>query len=214
MDRRLFAVLCATGALCGLASAEVVWSFDADAQGWGTLNDAREFGWDGTSGQPAGSIRARDIGDGRIWYFAAPVVDISNAAGMYGGEISWDVLGIQGNQASFGERADVMLVGGGLSIGIDLGVQPVNGEWVSLTASVSEAGGWRVVTSLSSGALGASVSEADIRAVLADLTGFYIQGEYTNGADRAGLDNVSFVPAPGIASAFGVLALVGTRRRR
>jgi hypothetical protein len=210
-------VLVASGvacAACGAASASVSWSFDADTQGWGTLNDAREFEWDGTIGQPAGAIRARDIGDGRIWYFAAPVADISNAAGMYGGEIGWDVLGIQGNQASFGGRADLMLVGGGLAIGIDLGTQPVNGQWVSSTAQVSEAGGWRVVTSLASGALGASVSEADIRAVLAGLSGFYIQGEYTNGADRSGLDNVYFVPSPGGAGLLAIAGLGAMRRRR
>ncbi len=214
MNRLCMCAVGAMGVAGGLASAEVVWSFDTDTQGWGTLNDAREFAWDGASGQPAGSIRARDIGDGRIWYFSAPVVDISNAASMYGGEIAWDVLGIQGNQASFGGRADVMLVGGGLSIGIDVGAQPVNGQWTSWSAAVSEAGGWRVVTSLSSGALGASVTEAEIRTVLADLSGFYIQGEYTNGADRAGLDNVSFVPAPGVAVGFGMLGIAGMRRRR
>ena len=199
---------------CG-ASAGVAWSFDADAQGWGTLNDARDFAWDSNIGQPAGAIRARDVGDGRIWYYAAPVVDISNASGFYGGAIAWNILGIQGNQTSIANRADVMLTGGGLSFGIDVDVVPVNSQWTSWSASVSEAAGWRIVSSTSSGSLSSTAAtEADIRAVLADLTGFYIRGEYTNGADQTGLDNVSFVPTPGAAGLLGLFGLGAVRRRR
>jgi hypothetical protein len=195
-------------------SAGVTWSFDEDAAGWGTLNDAREFAWDGSIGQPSGAIKARDIGDGRIWYFAAPVADISNASGMYGGEIGFDNMGIQGNQASFSDRADVMLVGGGFEIGVSFGVQPVNGQWASWSVAVNDASGWEHVSSLSSGSLtGNAVSESAMRAVLADLQGFYIQGEYTNGADRSALDNAYFVPAPGAVALFAGLGLVASRRR-
>ncbi len=197
------------------ASGSVSWTFDSDAMGWSTLNDARDFTWDGGIGQPAGAIRARDVGDGRIWYFAAPVVDISNASGLYGGTIAWDALGIQGNQTSISARADVMLTGGGLSIGISVGEVPVNGTWTSWSAAVSAGAGWEFVSSLSSGGLnGNAVSEADIRAVLADLDGFYIRGEFTNGADQTGLDNVSFVPAPAGVALLAMGGLVGTRRRR
>jgi hypothetical protein len=192
----------------------VAWTFDADDEGWGTLNDAREFAWDGSIGQPAGAIRARDIGDGRIWYFSAPSAALGDLSNLYGGEISWDILGIQGNQASFGDRADVMLVGAGISIGLDTGVAPTLSGWESTSAQVDVASGWRLVSSLSSGALTTTAAtEAQILAVLGDLQAMYIQGEYTNGADRSAIDNVSFVPAPGAAALLG-LGLAGSARRR
>ena len=212
---RVIAAGCVVGLCCGAASAGVSWGFDTDAQGWGTLNDARDFQWDGSSGQPAGAIRARDVGDGRIWYYAAPVVDISNAASLYGGEIGWDILGIQGNQTSIVDRADVMLVGAGMQIGVDMSVQPINDQWTSWSVSVSEAAGWRAISSLANGTLsGTVVNEAIIQAVLADLQGFYIRGEYTNGADQSALDNVYFVPTPGAAGVLAVAGLGVLRRRR
>ncbi len=203
------------GAFCGPACGSVTWTFDADAMGWSTLNDARDFAWDGVLGQPAGAIRARDVGDGRIWYFAAPVVDVSNAASMYGGTIGWDALGIQGNQTSISARADVMLVGAGLEIGLSVSEVPNNTTWTSWTASVSAAAGWETISSLENGTLsGDAATEADIRAVLGDLQGLYIRGEFTNGADQSALDNVYFVPAPAGAALLAIGGLGVSRRRR
>jgi hypothetical protein len=208
-------VLIGIGAVCGPACGSVTWTFDADAMGWSTLNDARDFAWDGVLGQPAGAIRARDVGDGRIWYFAAPVVDVSNAASMYGGTIGWDALGIQGNQTSISARADVMLVGAGLEIGLSVSEVPNNTTWTSWAASVSAAAGWETISSLENGELsGVAATEADIRAVLGDLQGLYIRGEFTNGADQSALDNVYFVPAPAGAALLAIGGMGVSRRRR
>jgi hypothetical protein len=201
--------------LSPLAVAGFSWTFDESDEGWGTLNDAREFAWTGALGNPPGAIRARDIGDGRIWYFAAPDEVLGNRTGFYAGSIRWDVLGIQGNQTSIPGRADVMLVGGGLQIGIDLAVVPLLSGWTTGSTTVSSTENWRLIDSLDNGTLSGTVaSQAQIRAVLADLQGFYIRGEYTNGADQAAIDNVSFVPTPGALALLGVSILTGARRRR
>lgn len=197
------------------AVASVTYTFESDAQGWSTLNDARDFTWDSTVGQAPGAIRARDVGDGRIWYFAAPVVDLMNASSYYGGAIAWDILGIQGSQTSIPDRADVMLSGAGMTLGIDIDVQPVNGQWTSWSADVTESAGWSVVSSAANGTLsGTAATEADLRAVLADLDGLYIRGEYTNGADQTAIDNVSIVPAPGAVALLGLSGVAVLRRRR
>lgn len=202
-------------ALSPVALGGYSWTFDTDAEGWGTLNDARDFTWDGSLGNPAGAIRARDIGDGRIWYFAAPGDFAGNRAGFYGGVINWDILGIQGNQTSIPGRADVMLVGAGLEIGIDASVLPLNSGWTSWSADIDEQAGWRIINSLANGTLSATAAtEAQIRAVLADLDGFYIRGEYTNGADQSAIDNVWFVPSPGAFALLGMGGLIGAGRRR
>jgi uncharacterized protein (TIGR03382 family) len=197
------------------ASASASWTFDADAEGWGTLNDAQDFMWDGSIGNPAGAIRARDVRDGRIWYYAAPTADLGVVSNLYGGEISWDILGIQGNQTSITNRADVMLVGAGLEIGVVLPVQPVNDTWTSWSVLVDAASGWAHVSSLSSGQFsGTAATEAEIRAVLAGLENLYIRGEFTNGADQTALDNVSFIPTPGSVAVLGLGGLAVSRRRR
>lgn len=202
-------------ALSPVALAGYSWTFDTNAEGWGTLNDARDFMWDGSLGNPVGAIRARDIGDGRIWYFAAPGDFAGNRAGFYGGVINWDILGIQGNQTSIPGRADVMLVGGGLQIGIDAGVLPLNSGWTSWSVGIGEHADWRIISSLANGTLSATLAtRAQIRAVLADLDGFYIRGEYTNGADQSAIDNVWFVPGPGGLALLGLCGVMNVRRRR
>lgn len=198
-----------------LASANVSWTFNADTQGWGTLNDAREFAWDGAIGQPEGAIRARDRGTGAIWYYSAPVADFGDASRFYGGEVSWDILGITGNQTSIPDRADVMIVGGGVTIGIDVDVAPSTADWTSWSAVIDASAGWRTVSSLSNGTLsGTAATQAQIVAALSNLEGFYIRGEYTDGADRTALDNVLVVPGPAGVAALGLAGLAGLRRRR
>ena len=197
------------------AAADIEWTFDNDSMGWGTLNDARNFEWDGTIGNGPGAIKARDVGDGRIWYFSAPTAELANLGGMYGGEISWDALGIQGNQTSISPRADVMLFGAGLEIGINVGEIPLLSGWTSWSASIDASSDWRLISDVGDGDLGATqATEAQIRAVLADLQGLHIRGEFTNGADRSALDNVRLVPAPGGLALLAIGGLGICRRRR
>jgi uncharacterized protein (TIGR03382 family) len=55
-----------------------------------------------------------------------------------------------------------------------------------------------------------------LNTVLADLTGMYIRGEYTNGSDATALDNVvlTVIPAPGTVGVTALAAVAGLRRRR
>ncbi len=203
--------LCA--GLSGAATAQVS-SFDTDAEGWTTLNDATGFTWTGSLGNPAGAIRARDLRQGAHWFFAAPTMYLGDRSAVYGGTLDWDILGIVGNHTSASVGADVMLTGGGLEIGIELNVLPLNSGWTSWSALLDESAGWSMVSSLSSGGLLATaVTEADLRTVLGSLDGLYIRGEYTSGSDSTALDNVNLVPAPG-AAALLALGGLGTLRRR
>ena len=203
-------------ALAPAALANLSWSFDADAEGWGTLNDAELFTWDGAVGNPDGAIRARDLGLGDIWYFAAPDVVDGDRSALYGETISWDILGLRGAQTSIPDRADVMLVGGGLEIGIDADVQPLLlSAWTSWSVEMSDADDWRIISDIDDGDLSATVAtEAQILAVLSDLEGLYIRGEYTNVADdEAAIDNVIITPTPGAAALLAIAGLCAARRR-
>jgi hypothetical protein len=190
----------AIGVAAGLACptlGDVASTFDTGDEGWGTLNDATGFTWDANTGNPPGAIRARDIGNGQIWYYSAPAAFLGNQS--LAATLSWDIQGIVGNQTSIPDRADVMLLGAGRVIGIDADVQPLNGPWSSWSVAF-DASGWESVSSLTSGVLsGTGVTQAELNTVLADLTGMYIRGEYTNGSDATALDNVvlTVIPAPG-----------------
>lgn len=197
------------------ASAQIMSTFDTDAEGWGTLNDARDFLHTSALGNQPGAIPANDRGTGAIWYYAASTDYLGDRTGNLGGSLSWDILGITGDQTSISARADVILSGAGMTIGINVGVQPVNDQWTSWSVML-QADGWRTVSDLSDGDLSATaVSHADFASVLADLDGLYIRGEYTNGSDATALDNVVLtIPAPGAWTVAGALLLAGRGRRR
>ena len=206
----IIALLIATPALSNIA-----YDFDSDAQGWGLFSDGRDFQWDGSIGNGGlGAIRAVDVVAGQFWFFSAPSADLGNLSGLYGNSISYDIMGIQGSQ-TINNRADIILVGGGLEIGIAAGVAPVLNQWTSWDILVDASASWKIVSSASGASLSATdATQADIQAVLADLTGMYFRGEFTNGADQSAIDNVSFVPSPGALSLLGFGALSITRRRR
>ncbi len=191
----LATLILATGT-AAFAGGTIFSTFDADAEGWGTLNDARDFIWTDEFGNPGGAIRATDIGNGDYWYFAASDDYLGDQSVLQGGVLSWDIYGIQGNQ-NLTTRADVMIVGGGLQIGINIPVDFDPGVWTSWSVVLDDAADWRLVNSLAGGTLQSTpATDADIATVLADVTGLYIRGEYTNGADAAALDNVRLAPPP------------------
>ncbi|MFI4854449.1 MAG: laminin B domain-containing protein [Phycisphaerales bacterium JB065] len=178
------------------AGGSIESTFDADAEGWGTLNDARDFAWTDEFGNPGAAIRATDVGTGEYWFFSASEAYLGDRSAFMGGLLSWDIYGIVGNQNA-NTRADVMLVGGGLSIGVNVPVEPENGEWTSWAVVLDEAADWRLVNSLGSGSLTSTdVTNEQLLSVLAELEGVYIRGEYTAGGDSSAIDNVRLAPPP------------------
>ncbi len=210
---RVHAAVAAIVLFSGAAVAQVS-TFDSDLQGWGTLNDARSLSWRGTIGNPPGSISVIDQGTGVVRCFSAPAAYLGDRSAMYGGLLGWDILGITGNQTTLPGRADVMLVGGGLQIGINAAVQPASGQWTSWAVTLDGSADWRLITSLGSGTLsGTAATPEQIQAVLGDLTGLSIRGEYTNAAgESTALDNVSLIPGPGTLPLLAGAALLGRPR--
>lgn len=171
-------------------------TFDADDEGWSTLNDAQNFTWTDEFGNPGGSIRATDQASGQWWFFAASDAYLGDMSAYFGGELSWDIYGILGNQNTV-NRADVMLVGGDVAIGINRPVSPALGSWTPWSVKLEAGGNWRVVSSLANGTLSNTPATGeDIQVALANLEGLYIRGEYTVGNDSTAIDNVRLTPPP------------------
>jgi len=195
-----------------------VWTFDAGTEGWQAVSmpdygpyTALSGGPYGVThepgaGNPGGAISMTDP-DGVTWFFSAPGAYLGNQLAAYGTSLSYD---IRISYKSW-EDADVALYGAGMSLAVDAGAEPDEGVWTHYSVNFDDVSGWKL------GNLdGVAATEAQIKAVLADLQGLYIRGEYAIGPDYTYLDNVSFVPEPG-ASTFvaglGVLAFIALRRR-
>jgi len=176
-------------------------TFDADAEGWSTDLDARNFEWRATGGNPGGHVHAVDIGSGQYWRFEAPASYLGNLSDRYGQTLSYDLIQT-GSIGTVTNQPDVLIEGAGQTLVKNYGTAP-GGEWTSFAVTLDVAGDWRLGS-----VSGEPADEATIRGVLADVTGLLIRGEFRVGADAAGLDNVAITsPCPAEITGDGVLDL-------
>ncbi|MCA9275041.1 MAG: hypothetical protein KDA29_03350 [Phycisphaerales bacterium] len=176
----LTAVSCACAAALAGPAGAIHSTFDTDAQGWSTDKDARNFRWESTDGNPGGFIAADDIGSGQYWRFAAPAEYLGDLSAYYGQTLSYELKQL-GAVGTVSNQSDIDIVGAGITLEYRFGVTP-SGEWTPFSVEISEGAGWEVA--------GMPASEAQIQAVLADVTSLSIRGEFRVGADSCGLDNV------------------------
>ena len=187
-------------------------TFDDGAEGWTTLNDARNFAWISTGGNPGGHVGAEDIGNGQTWYFVAPSSFLGDVSAAFGGSLSFELQ--QSSVTSPFNDSDVVLTGGGLTLVYDFNYAPGT-NWTGFNLSLDAAAGWRLNSTS-----GAAATAADIQTVLGDLAALRIRGEYRSGADRGQLDNVFLIaapvpePTPVAMLAAGLALLYLTTRRR
>lgn len=212
-----------TAAFCSAAAhATVVSDFESGSEDWEVVsftdfsrNDYTEKGHYAVNqvlggGHPGNYITATDPDNGDFT-FSAPAAFLGNQTGAQA--LSYDLIYRDG--AVNWRTTDLMLVGAGQRLlwRRDPAIVP-SASWTRVSANFAPSSEWRVGTTD-----GAFATAADFSAVLADLTGLYIHGEYTDGiVETAGLDNVRLgaVPLPAAAGlfGFGLLAWRSTFRRR
>lgn len=139
-----------------------------------------------TGGNPGGYIQDTDRTTGG-WVFKAPAKFLGDMSAAYNGILSFDsqmpLKGIEGN------FDDVALTGGGYTLFFNNANNPgVN--WTSYSISLNEAAGWKLE------ATGLAPTQPQILAVLSSLSDLRIRGEYSNGSETVGLDNVVLSSAP------------------
>ena len=132
-----------------------------------------------SGGNPGGHLTADDDVQGGVWYWQAPQKYHGNFAGAYGKTLTFD-LKQSGTNDQF-DSVDVILSGGGIILTLDSLSNPGT-SWTGYTVTLDESAGW------SNG--GAAATRADVEAVLSSLDDLQIRGEYINGPDTGGLDNV------------------------
>lgn len=162
-------------------------TFDSGNEGWTTFGDAASPNatWVANGGNPGGFIRATDLSTGGTWHFVAPSRFTGNKCDAYGNYLRYDqITSDTTNEDLYGDLPDVVLFGAGLVLVYENDENP-NLTWTHYDVLLREDAGWRL-----NSITGAVPTEAQFRAVLADLDGLRIRGEYRPFDDVGGLDNV------------------------
>jgi len=192
----------------GIANADLVSSFDIDAEGWtGTpgIGGAINFAWESTGGNPGGFIAATD-GGAQQWYFISPDSWDGDWTSYTGGMLRYDISIL--NPAlppyDYFTLDDVQIYSGTDYAAWNSGINPTD-SWTSYAVQLVS----------SNFTVTGSASFEDI---IANVTELRIRGEYLNFNDREGLDNVSItaVPVPAAIWLFGsgLVGLIGISRRK
>jgi Laminin B (Domain IV) len=188
-----------------MALGDVESTFDGDDEGWvvaevpgppyDAIVETLAVEYASGLGNPGGSIHTTDE-DATLFTFSAPGVFLGDQSLTYGGELAFDLYFVDNGLPPGSYHPDVVLWGGGRTLLIDNHVDPPSQDnaWLSFTVPLSTVGDWRL-DSLA----GPAATEADLRAVLGNLTAILIRGDYFAGIDQAHLDNVGLhaPPCPG-----------------
>ena len=148
--------------------------------------------YNSSGGDPGGYISTTDPDDG-YFMFSAPSFFLGNQSDATG--LSYDLTHPQG-EIDF-NTTDVMLVGDGMRLLWESNPNLAPGSgWTPVSVNFAPSANWHLNTTN-----GALATAANFQAVLGDLTGLYIRGEYTNGPELAGLDSVQLIGAvqPGLS---------------
>lgn len=137
--------------------------------------------FDGTFGNPAGSVRVADVMPETG--IAAPAPYLGNRLSFYGGSLAYDIYLRYTDNTTY---PAVVLNGGTQSLYYDAPSPPLN-AWEHKAIPLSEAG-WKV-----SGG-GTAATEAIFKQVLSNLVGLYIYTEWNTGPDDTNVDNISMTP--------------------
>ena len=204
-------------------AAQVTSTFSASAEGWNAVDVSLSGPYDVLTGgpysvmhstpggNPGGFIGLSDTvnGDG-VYYFQAPAAFLGDQSAFYAGNLTFSTRPTYTSPAIPYVDADVILIGGGLTLVADAGPEPIPGVWTSYTVPLSE------VVFRKDSLAGAVPTPAEVQTVLSNLTALRIRGEYGNGDDAGALDSVILmVPEPSTtASAVLAAASLPLRRRR
>jgi hypothetical protein len=186
--KKRLSLLLLLGGLALRAEAAILETFDASSGDWQTVdypfrNHVAAPGmstapFDGTFGNPAGSLRVGDVyAETGV---AAPAAYLGDKGSCYGDTLTYDLfLRFIDVGAIY---PAVVLNAGSFSMYYDVPVPAVE-LWVPLAIPLTEVG-WHLSSS------GALVDETTFRSALANLVGLYIYTEWHTGNDDTNVDNV------------------------
>lgn len=184
-----------------LCSAQIVSTFNSNAEGWTTPDDADgTISYSATGGNPGGLVSGSPfvivLGATTFYvpfYFTAPTTYLGNRSSYYNGTLRYDIQ--QSTTGAPNQYAEVIIAN---SLGITLyyfppvsNQPPAAPAWATYSVTLNNAlGYWKTTNSVS----GAAATEAQVLNVLTDLANLQIRGLYRDANTTNRLDNVSMRP--------------------
>lgn len=199
-------------------TAQVTSSFETDAEGWTaahTGGTAATFNHQATGGNPNGFVSvAPPTAGGTVntsfaWYWNAPAQFFGNYDFSYGSNFKVDLQ--QSIAGTDNSQSDIIIYSGGNSLHYNFPTKPaVSPAWSSYSITLDETAGWRW------GSVGGALAlKAQIKIVLANITGIRIRCKYSNitgytsGIDNVTLEKRTLETSPVITSFSPASALAG-----
>lgn len=190
------------------AKANLSSTFDSSAEGWIAVDPTGDYtaSWASSGGNPGGYLRGVETDPlGDTGYFVAPASWLGNWSAYAGGTLSYDLKVFEGT--SYFNDVDVIISNGADSVSWSSNINPVGDGWVPFQVQLTAAN-----------------FGADLATVLSNVTSFRIRGEFIDGAEAEGLDNV-LVASAGVSTpepstwamlfmGFAGLSFAGYRRHR
>ena len=158
-------------------------TFDTGDESWTVFGDAQGASviptYFSTGGNPGGYISATDDVTGGVWFWDAPAKLLGKVSSMRA--LSFD-LKQSATDAPF-DADDVVLVGAGTTLVFNTANNPGT-DWTHYDVSLDASAGWKNKDT------GQPATQQEMIDVLSSLAVLRIRGEYRDGADTGGLDNV------------------------
>jgi Laminin B (Domain IV)/PEP-CTERM motif len=167
------------------SAATISSTFDTGAEGWSALDAVGHdytASWQSSGGNPGGFLQGIETDpNGGTGYFIAPGKFLGNLSAYAGGTLTYDFKVIQGTD--YFSDADVIISNGANSVSWTPNINPVGDGWVTFQVQLNQAN-----------------FGSNLASILPNVTEFQIRGEFINGTEVEGLDNVrlmtSAVPEP------------------
>lgn len=185
--------------VCGYVQAQITSTFNANAEGWTTPNDADgTISYSAAGGNPGGFVFGNPfsivLGMTTFYVpfdFVAPGTYLGNRSAYYNGTLQYDIQ--QSTTGVPNQYSEVTIANsGGITFYYFPSVsnQPAAAPgWTTFSVTLNNASGfWKTTNSPTGGA----ATEAQILNVLSDLASLQIRGLYRDANTINRLDNVSF----------------------
>ncbi|MEF8776366.1 MAG: laminin B domain-containing protein [Haloarculaceae archaeon] len=183
----VIAVVALSGCMGGSAPETVTSTFDDDTEGWTVVGDVEggqtEPDHVPEGGSAGGYLEATDDVAGGVWYWNASTAYLGDRSAYAGGTLTFDLR--QSATDSQFDATDVILASGDTSLGYDFGNASTHPgtDWTRYEVDLS-ADGWRTLDT------GDAATEDVFERVLSALDELRIRGEYREGGDTDGIDEV------------------------